>query len=155
MLSNDMPKFRPNVAALIVNKKGELLVCERKKDKGAWQFPQGGVDKGETTLEALEREVMEEVGIPASDYKVIEYRDEYFYFYPAHIRVKKKWDGQEQTYFLCRLKKKFKGVDLGENNPEFRDFDWVKPEDFDVDWLPGFKVEVYREVMRDFFEVEI
>ncbi len=150
-----MPKFRPNVAALIVNNAGELLVCERTNDKGAWQFPQGGVDGDESALEALYREVWEEVGLPPEDYKVIEYRDKYLYLYPAHIRVKKKWDGQEQTYFLCKLKKKSKGVDLGENNPEFRDFDWVKPEDFDVDWLPGFKVEVYREVMRDFFQLEI
>jgi len=150
-----MPKFRANVAALIVNRKGEILVCERIKNKGSWQFPQGGVDKGETTLEALEREVQEEVGLTADDYKVIEYREKYFYFYPAHIRAKKKWDGQEQTYFLCKMKKKGKGVDLGKNNPEFRDFDWVKPEDFVADWLPGFKLEVYREVMRDFFEIEI
>lgn len=150
-----MPKFRPNVAAIIMNKEGEILVCERKNDRGAWQFPQGGVDGKETRIEALEREVMEEVGIPADDYKAIEYRDGYYYFYPAHIRANKKWDGQVQTYFLCKLKKKAKGVDLGKNNPEFRDFDWVKPEDFNADWLPGFKLEVYREVMRDFFGLEI
>jgi len=36
-----MHKFRPNVAAIIMNRKGEILVCERKKDRGAWQFPQG------------------------------------------------------------------------------------------------------------------
>lgn len=150
-----MPSFRPNVAAIIQNKEGEVLVCERKNDKGAWQFPQGGVDSGESVLEALEREIMEEVGIPASDYKTLEYRGGYYYFYPAHIRVKKKWDGQEQTYFLCKLKKKAKGPVLGKNNPEFRDFDWVLPEDFDADWLPGFKLEVYREVMRDFFGIEL
>lgn len=150
-----MPKFRPNVAALIVNRKGEILVCERTKNKGSWQFPQGGVDKGETQLQALEREVCEEVGLTADDYKVIEYREEYLYLYPAHIRAKKKWDGQVQTYFLCKLKKKAKKVDLGKNNPEFGDFDWVRPEDFEVDWLPSFKIEVYREVMRDFFGIEI
>ena len=52
-----MPKFRPNVAAIILNKKGEILVCERKNDLGAWQFPQGGVDGDETRVEALEREI--------------------------------------------------------------------------------------------------
>ncbi len=150
-----MPSFRPNVAALITNKDGELLICERSNNKGAWQFPQGGVDGDETELEALYREVWEEVGLPLEDYRVIEYRDEYFYLYPAHIRAKKKWDGQKQTYFLCQLKKKSKGVDLGENNPEFRDFAWVKPNKFDVAWLPSFKTEVYREVMRDFFQIEI
>lgn len=150
-----MPKFRPCVAAIILNKEGEILVCERKNDRGAWQFPQGGVDGKETRLEALEREVMEEVGIPAEDYKTIEYREGYYYLYPGYIREKKKWDGQEQTYFLCKLKKKAKGPDLGKKNPEFRDFDWVMPEDFDAAWLPDFKLEVYREVMHDFFGVKL
>jgi putative (di)nucleoside polyphosphate hydrolase len=150
-----MPKFRPNVAAIILNRNGEILVCERKNDRGAWQFPQGGVDGKESILEALEREVLEEVGIPATDYKTIEFRDGYYYLYPKRIRKNKKWDGQEQTYFLCKLKKKAKGPDLGKNNPEFRAFDWVKPEDFDADWLPWFKLEVYREVMFDFFGVEL
>lgn len=155
MLSIRMPKFRQNVAALIVNRKGEILVCERIKQRDAWQFPQGGVDKGETTLEALFREVQEEVGLKEGDYKVIEYREDYFYFYPAHIRAKKKWDGQQQTYYLCKLKKKAREVDLGEKNPEFGRYCWVKPKDFEVEWLPSFKVEVYREVMRDFFGIEI
>jgi len=152
-----MPKFRPNVAAIIVNKEGELLVCERKNTDGAWQFPQGGVDAGETEVDALHREVMEEVGIPADDYKIIESRDGYTYYYPSHVsgKKKRKWDGQEQTYFLCKLKKKAKGPDLGNNNPEFKDFDWVYPEAFDASWLPEFKLKVYKKVMKDFFGVKI
>lgn len=150
-----MPKYRPNVAAIILNNEGEILVCERKNDKGAWQFPQGGVDGKETILEALDREVLEEVGIPGKDYKIIEYRDEYYYLYPKSIRKNKKWDGQVQTYFLCKLKKNAMGPDLGKNNAEFRAFAWVKPEDFHVEWLPWFKVEVYRQVMFDFFGVEL
>lgn len=129
-------------------------MCERKNDRGAWQFPQGGVDGKETDLQALAREVMEEVGIPAEDYKVVDSREGYYYLYPRYIRVKKKWDGQKQIYFLCRLKKKAKGPDLGENNAEFRDFKWVKPEGFDAKCLPDFKLEVYREVMEDFFGIK-
>lgn len=150
-----MPKFRPNVAALIVNKAGELLVCERSNESGAWQFPQGGIDGKETAEEALHREISEEVGLTKDDYKIKEFRNKYFYFYPAHIRNKKKWDGQEQTYFLCKLKKNSKEIDLGKKNAEFRDFAWVSPENFEIAWLPSFKVEVYREVMRDFFKIEI
>ncbi len=150
-----MPTYRPNVAAIILNSEGEILVCERKNDRGAWQFPQGGVDGKESILEALEREVLEEVGIPRKDYKIIEYREDYKYLYPERIRKSKKWDGQVQTYFLCKLKKKAKGPNLGKNNAEFRAFAWVMPEDFDVEWLPWFKLEVYRDVMYDFFGVEL
>ena len=56
-----MVRYRPNVAALIVNPVGNLLICERWTIPGAWQFPQGGVDSGESLEQALYREVREEV----------------------------------------------------------------------------------------------
>ena len=150
-----MPKYRPNVAAIIVNKKGEILVCERSNNARAWQFPQGGVDKGETAEEALFREVWEEVGLKPEHYKVKKEKGGYKYLYPPKVSAKKKWDGQKQTYFLCELKKSAPDVDLGDNNPEFSDYDWVRPEEFDEAWLPEFKLDVYREVMKDFFKIEI
>ncbi|PNC04339.1 NUDIX domain-containing protein [Akkermansia muciniphila] len=52
--------YRPNVAGLLVWEDGKLLVCERSRQKGAWQFPQGGIDPRETALEAVKREVREE-----------------------------------------------------------------------------------------------
>lgn len=39
--------YRPNVAGLLVREDGKLLVCERSRQKEAWQFPQGGIDPGE------------------------------------------------------------------------------------------------------------
>lgn len=150
-----MPKYRPNVAAIIINRDGEILICERSNNARAWQFPQGGVDKGETMLEALHREVWEEVGLEAKHYKVLDEKSGYKYLYPPKVREKKKYEGQKQTYFLCKLKKSAPEVDLGENNPEFSDFDWVRPEEFDEAWLPAFKLEVYRHVMKDFFEIEM
>ena len=29
------------------------------------------------------------------------------------------------------------------------------PMEFDLDWLPAFKRDIYREVMRDFFQIEL
>ena len=58
-----MGEYRPNVAALMVNEKGRLLVCERLLNPGAWQFPQGGVDDGEDHDVAVLREVEEEIGM--------------------------------------------------------------------------------------------
>lgn len=64
--------YRPNVAGLLVREDGKLLVCERSRQKGAWQFPQGGIDPGETATEAVKREVREEVGFLPSQYDVVE-----------------------------------------------------------------------------------
>ena len=154
-MNHVMPKYRSNVAAIIINREGEILVCERSNNARAWQFPQGGVDKGESLIEALYREVLEEVGLENKYYKVLDEKGGYKYLYPKKVRDKKKFDGQKQTYFLCRLKKSAPEIDLGENNPEFSDYDWVRPEEFDEAWLPDFKLDVYREVMRHFFDIEI
>ena len=56
------PGYRLNVGLIIVNDKGKLLLCKRK-DINSWQFPQGGIDFGETPLKAAKRELFEEVGI--------------------------------------------------------------------------------------------
>jgi putative (di)nucleoside polyphosphate hydrolase len=154
-----MVSYRPNVAALIVNSVGNLLICERWTIPGAWQFPQGGVDAGESLEEALYREVKEEVGLSPKDYQVIRKRDGYRYLYPETVRGKKLRKhgnhGQEQTYFLCHLRDDAPPVNVNQKPREFRAYRWILPEEFDLDWLPEFKRDVYREVMRDFFEVDL
>ena len=154
-----MVRYRPNVAALVVNPVGNLLICERCTMPGAWQFPQGGVDMGESLEEALVREVREEVGLEARHYLVMDRREGYRYLYPEHARGKKLRKhgshGQEQTYFLCHLKPDAPPVNVNQRQREFRAYRWILPEEFDLDWLPAFKRDVYREVMRDFFRVEL
>ena len=151
-----MASYRPNVAALIINRKGQLLVCKRINSKGAWQFPQGGVDPGETHSKALVREIREEVGLLKNSYKVKRKRGGYTYLYPDQVKKKKLYfDGQAQTYYLCYLKKKAPSIDLDQKYPEFSDYKWIDPADFKLKWLPEFKRQVYRAVMLDFFDVRL
>lgn len=152
-------EYRPNVAILLVREDGHLLICERLKVKGAWQFPQGGVDEGETLEEALKREVEEEIGLLPESYDILEMRGGYRYVYPDHIKKKKRrkgwFDGQEQTYFRCLLHDKKAEINIDRKPREFRDTNWIEPGEFRLKWLPEFKREVYRKVMSDFFGVEI
>lgn len=152
-----MVRYRANVAALMVNQAGCLLICERATIPGAWQFPQGGVDSGETAEQALFREVREEIGLLPGHYEILDRREGYRYLYPQGARGKKLRKhgshGQEQTYFLCRLKAGAPQVNVDQKPREFRAYRWIPPEEFDLDWLPEFKRDVYREVMRDFFRI--
>lgn len=155
-----MEEYRANVAALLVNEEGLLLVCERLQHKGAWQFPQGGVDEGEEHDAALLREVQEEVGLWPEDYVVEESRGGYCYEFPPHVRASKpphkaRFVGQEQRYYLCRVKKGAREVNLMQEPREFGQAQWIEPEKFELSWVPEFKQTVYREVMRDFFGVEL
>jgi len=154
-----MVRYRPNVAAVMVNVDGCLLICERVTVAGAWQFPQGGVDMGESLEEALVREVREEVGLLPSHYEVVERRVGYRYLYPAKVRGKKLRKhgshGQEQTYFLCRLLPGAPAVNVNQKAREFSSYRWIEPIEFDLDWLPEFKRDVYRQVFRDFFQVDM
>lgn len=152
-----MVRFRPNVAALFIRPEGQLLVCERSTFQGAWQFPQGGVDPGESLEQALAREVREEIGLLPEHYDVVRQEQGYRYLYPQEARFKKRkkhgYHGQEQTYYLCKLKPGAPEVNVNQRPREFSAYRWIEPTEFDLEWLPPFKREVYRQVMKDFFGI--
>ena len=55
-------KYRENVLAVIIDREKKILVGERADRPGVWQMPQGGIDKGENSEQALMRELREEIG---------------------------------------------------------------------------------------------
>jgi putative (di)nucleoside polyphosphate hydrolase len=143
--------YRPNVAAILQREDGKIFVAERVDYRGSWQFPQGGVDKGEDLLAALFREVREEIGVPPSAYQVVACRTGYRYKFPGGHLKKGLFCGQEQTYFLCKYFGNGDEIDLTHHTQEFSDYKWIKPEKFKLKWVPKFKRRVFRTVMQDFF----
>jgi len=148
-------EYRKNVALILERKRGKILICQRSDCEDSWQFPQGGVDEGEEPIEALYREVSEEIGLSSKFYQIIEARDGYRYDFDKRHAKWKHYLGQEQTYFRCRFKGKNKNIDLGADKPEFTNYCWIYPEEFNLDWVADFKRQVYLEVFRDFFDLEI
>ncbi len=145
-------RFRPNVAAIVQNGEGRILIAERNDVAGAWQFPQGGVDPGETPHGALIREMREEVSLDPRYYEIIGQKGPYRYVLPRSRR-KKGFDGQEQQYFLLRYFGPEDAISVQTAKPEFRSIRWIHPEEFDLGWLPEMKKTVYRAVLQDFFNV--
>lgn len=151
--------YRPNVAIILQNEAGRILVCERIDSHGSWQFPQGGVDAGEDVVTALYREVREEIGLGPEDYRILEEGKGYRYEYPEGVKEQKKKKhncvGQEQTYFLCKLLGLQRKVSVHQESPEFINQLWIEPSSFRLEWLPDFKAEVYTQVFQDFFGVTL
>ena len=60
-------EYHLSVLALIANEDGRYLITKRAMDKhwapGWWEVPGGGVRAGETSSDAIRREVFEETGI--------------------------------------------------------------------------------------------
>ncbi len=148
------PAYRPNVAAILQNEGGRILLGERLDQRESWQFPQGGLDPGESPEAGLHREILEELSLAPADYAILDRRGPYRYLFPPGI-TKKGFQGQEQHYFLLRLTVAEAAVNVATAHPEFRAVRWLEPAAFRLKWLPEMKRAVYRQVFRDFFDVNI
>jgi putative (di)nucleoside polyphosphate hydrolase len=148
-------RYRPNVAAIIQRADGKLLIAQRSDYPECWQFPQGGIDKGENPASAVQREIHEEIALPASAYRIVEQRGPYRYDFPEGPD-RRGFVGQEQTYFLCRLLADSPPeIDLEHGCGEFLAVQWVGIEDFPVHLGPPMKQSVYLNVITDFFGVDL
>ncbi len=149
------PDYRPNVAAVIVSSsypdKKEVFIAQRSDIEGIWQFPQGGIDAGETPEVALLRELEEEIG--TNSVKIVaEYPEWISYDFPKKIAKKMTpYKGQTQRYFLVKLNEDAE-INLDTEHPEFDKHEFV-PYDGLLGRLAHFKQGVYQEVL-EYFEKE-
>ena len=80
--SRDLP-YRQGVGIMLINRQGRVFVAQRiDMPSVAWQMPQGGIDKGESPLEAAWRELGEETGTDKAEV-IGESRDWYVYDLPV------------------------------------------------------------------------
>ena len=146
--------YRANVAFILENASGKILVGERRDAAGSWQFPQGGVRDGEKLEAALYREVEEEILLPSHHYRIYQSKGPYHYCFP------KAWKrgaviGQRQYYFRALLITEKFPLKMGDTSREFCSLRWINPNDFQLNWLPCMKQEVYMRVFRDFFRITL
>lgn len=148
----DKDGFRSNVGIMLANGSGELLWARRLR-QDAWQFPQGGINKGETPVEALYRELGEEIGLTADDVSIVAQTKGWLrYRLPRRLirkGTKPTCIGQKQKWFLLTLDSDESNIQVDvDGKPEFDDWRWVSY------WYPmgnvvQFKREVYRKALLE------
>lgn len=96
----------------------EFLILHRVPEKGGfWQNLSGGVEEGESLLNALKRELKEEVGIDKQIKRIIE--DVYFYEWEQAGQKIKEWVFAVEVYPNTEVK-------LSEEHDEYR---WCDAEE--------------------------
>jgi len=148
----DRDGFRANVGIILMHGDGRLFIGRRSGGRG-WQFPQGGMKRGESAEEALYRELGEEIGLAREDVEIVgRTRGWLRYRLPARYQrrdSRPRCIGQKQRWFMLRLRR---------DDPQFR-FDTTGEPEFDrwrwVDyWQPVreviyFKRGVYTRALHE------
>lgn len=109
-----------DVAVGIVQRNGEVLVCQRKRGSRyelQWEFPGGKLEAGEYPLQAMRRELTEELGISVGDAEEM-HRQEWTY--PASADLNGSDGSFRVFYFLVHS---FAGEPR--NNGVFEEIRWI------------------------------
>ena len=154
----DQDGYRSNVAMVISNGRGQVFWAKRMGQK-AWQFPQGGIDQGETAEQALYRELYEEVGLEPDDVKIIQQTKRWLrYNIPEKMQrkhSKPRCIGQKQRWFFLQLICDEKKISFDTTDqPEFDAWEWVSYW-HPINQVVSFKQKVYRQALSEFCQTNI
>lgn len=156
------PRYRPCVGIAVFNAANAVFIGRRQggpehvADGFEWQMPQGGIDPGETPVEAAIREICEETNI-TSITLLGQVPGWLTYDLPAEIARaawKGRYCGQAQKWFAFRFTGKNSEIDIstpggGTHKPEFVDWRWERLERTPELIIP-FKRPVYEAVVTAF-----
>ena len=144
----DKDGYRFNVGIVLANALGQVFWARRIGGQNAWQFPQGGLDRGETARDAVFRELYEEVGLTEKSVRVISNTKGWLrYRLPKSRfanRKKPRFIGQKQKWYLLQLLEDESVIDLNATEkPEFDEWRWVSYY-YPIKEVVDFKQTVYR-----------
>lgn len=114
-----------NVVGAILIRDGKILCCQRGPGRALenlWEFPGGKIEKHETKVMALKRELQEELKITVSIFE-----EEY-----AFCQYEYEFGTVNLTTFICQL------IEGEPKLTEHIAIEWLAPDElFHLDWAPA------------------
>lgn len=146
----DRDGFRPNVGIILLNQKNQVFWGKRIRTH-SWQFPQGGIDRGESPEQAMYRELHEEVGLKPNHVRVVARTKDWLRYEVPDRFIRRDarghYKGQKQIWFLLQLLGHDWDLNLrATNHPEFDAWRW---NDY---WVP---LDVVVEFKRSVYEMAL
>lgn len=144
--------YRKGVGIVLFNRDKKVLVGKRiDEDSDAWQFPQGGIDEGESPTTTAYRELLEEIG--TNNAQIVRELDRKLsYDLPLELQQKLwygQYAGQVQNWFLMAFMGEENEINIITPHPEFIDYKWI-----DIAQAPqlivDFKQNLYRKLVQEF-----
>ncbi len=145
--------WRENVAAIVLDAAGRVLLGLGTGHNAWWHFPQGGVGSKETLEEALRRELWEEVRLSPQSYRIMTRYGGLRYRYRKHNDKSGRWRGQEQTYFLVLCHQDKPDTDCTHTD-EFCALTWVPWRELGIELFAPVKRKVVTKVLSAFFPTQ-
>jgi len=148
----DREGFRPNVGIILCNANNQVFWGKRIREH-SWQFPQGGIKRGESPEQAMYRELFEELGLRPEHVHILgRTKDWLRYEVPPHW-IRREWResyrGQKQIWFLLRFVGRDCDVSLrASGNPEFDAWCWHNYW-VSLDSVIEFKRGVYEQALSE------
>lgn len=149
----DEKGYRENVGIILMNEYRRLFWARRFGQR-SWQFPQGGIKSDETPLEAMYRELQEEIGL-APESVVVRGMTQHWLHYrlPEHLvryHSEPVCIGQKQKWFLLQFVGEAEQIQLDHcTSPEFDAWRWVSYW-YPLKYVIDFKRNVYRRALQEF-----
>jgi putative (di)nucleoside polyphosphate hydrolase len=145
--------YRPNVGIMLLNDQWRVLVARRiGASPEAWQMPQGGIDAGETPLQAAYRELQEEIGVTAAEF-IAESEAWFRYDFPPGALLRHGRPGlrgQRQKWVIMRFTGADRDIDLNATGePEFDAWRWIPVREL-PETIVSFKRHVYIDLLKEF-----
>ena len=152
-----MRDYRPGIGIMLLSRDGLAFVGHRirmPEGLAKWQMPQGGIDIGETPIQAALRELSEEIGTDRCDL-LAESQGWFDHDVPDEIAdgiMAGQYRGNRQKWLAMRFTGTDTDINLATDRREFDAWKWVSPERLPELVVP-FMRTLYLDILAEFREL--